>query len=77
VKITFNVKGFFDRRTTPLLEAARVVEQQRADQAVEQEYRRRVRNNWKERARVQGIPRTWLSPAAPSSESAMLQRQAN
>jgi hypothetical protein len=76
VKITFNVKGFFDRRTTPLLEAARIVEQQRADQAIEREFRRRVRNNWKERARVQGIPRTWLSPVQ-NSELAMLKRQAN
>jgi len=75
VKIRFNVKGYIDRRTTELLEAGRVAEQERLDQAIEQEFLRRVRNNWKERARLLGVPRAWLSPEA--DKPALLQRQAD
>lgn len=76
VKVRLSVKGYVDRRTAPLLEAGRAVEQLRADQAIEREYRARVRNNWKERARVLGIPRAWLSPQQADGV-AMLKHQAD
>lgn len=71
--VKFNVVGYIDRRGPRELEAARVIEQRRADLAIENEYRRRVLGNWKERARLLGVPRAWLSP---SEKPAMLQHQA-
>jgi hypothetical protein len=52
--IRFNVRGFVDRRTKALLGAAAALEQKRADQALEQEFKKRVERN--EAARVTGWP---------------------
>lgn len=71
-----NIRGYVDRRTPALLEAGRIVEQARLDQAVEARYREAVRRNWKERARVLGMPRAWLSPRSADG-IAILKRQAN
>lgn len=62
-RIVFNVVGYVDRRSPRELEAARVVEQERADREIERRWKERVRNNWKERARLLAVPRAWLSPA--------------
>jgi len=75
VKIKFNIRGYFDRRTAALQEAGRIVEQERTDRLLEAEYRRRVAQNWKERARLLNVPRSWLSPTNPTS--GILVRQAD
>lgn len=74
MKIRFNVVGYFDRRGPQELEACRAIEQERADQNIEKIWRERVRNNWKERARVLGVPRAWLSPTPAAN--ALTVRQA-
>jgi hypothetical protein len=52
VKIIFNVKGYDDRRGPRELEAARVIEQERADRAIESLWRRKVADNVKEQRRI-------------------------
>lgn len=67
MKIRSNIKGYIDRRGPRELEAARVIEQERADLETERRYRQAVANNWKERARLLGVPRAWLSPRRGSA----------
>lgn len=76
MKIRFNVVGFTERRTSALLECGRLIEQAQLDQAIEERYRQAVRRNWKERARVLGVPRAWLSPERTETPG-MLRRQAD
>ncbi len=45
MKIQFNVRGYVDRRGPRELEAARALEQARADKALQAEYDERVRQN--------------------------------
>lgn len=46
MKVNFNIAGItVDRRTKAQLESARAIEQERLDQALEREWRRRVRAN--------------------------------
>jgi len=40
-----NIKGYVDRRSPALLAAARALDQERADQAIESLWRERVRKN--------------------------------
>lgn len=44
-RISFNVKGYVDRRTPELLGAERAMEQAKADEALERLWRDRVRTN--------------------------------
>lgn len=44
-KISFNVKGYVDRRTPALLGAQRAMEQAKEDEALERLWRERVRTN--------------------------------
>lgn len=52
MNIKFNVVGFIDRRGPRELEAARYIQQQRTDAAIERLWRERVRQNFKEIRRV-------------------------
>lgn len=75
MRIRFNVVGYFDRRNRSQLAAGAAIEQERTDQNIEKIWRERVRNNWKEKARVMGVPRAWLSPTPATN--ALTARQAN
>ena len=52
MKIRSNVVGYIDRRGPRELEAARAIEQERADKALEALWRRRVADNLKEQRRI-------------------------
>lgn len=52
VPVILNCVGFIDRRGPRELEAARAIEQARADKALEELWRQRVSDNWKEQRRI-------------------------
>jgi hypothetical protein len=68
--IRFNVVGYVDRRGRRELEAARAMEQARADRELEEYWRERVARNRKEIARVTG------GAGVPLKTSPLLKRQA-
>jgi len=51
-KVILRCPGYIDRRGPRELEAARAIEQERADKALEALWRRRVADNLKEQRRI-------------------------
>lgn len=72
MKVLTNIKGFVDRRGPRELGAAAALEQERADQALEAEWRRRVSDHPVERRRILNGG-FWREPSLP----AMLLKQAD
>lgn len=62
--IRFHCIGFIDRRGKRELEAARVIDQARADAALEAHYRERVSRNAKEIRRLTGRVVSFQRPTA-------------
>lgn len=56
MSIRFRIKGFVDRRSPALLEAARALEQTKADAALLQLYNDRVAANQARREKLSGVP---------------------
>lgn len=64
-KIIFNVVGFLDRRGPRELEAARALEQARADAEIDQLWRERVSRHPVEQRRLRR-GETWMPATVPS-----------